>query len=63
MTKRNAPSQIKSLDDLSHVGEVVVDKRNAKRANAKKSRRDRHYVKQFIKNTLTSLPSTNEPEA
>ena len=31
---------------------IIIDKRNSKRANEKKSRRDRHYEKQFIKNTL-----------
>lgn len=40
---------------------IVHDKRNAKRANEKKTRRDRHYEKQFIKNTLkTHLENTNK---
>lgn len=52
MTRRNSPHSIKSLDELSHLDEVVLDKRLGKRANAKKSRRNRHYEKQFIRNTL-----------
>ena len=51
--KRNSPNDIGGLDDLSHLGEVVVDKRLGKRAVAKKNRRNRHYENQFIRNTLT----------
>lgn len=53
MPKRNSPNDIKDLDDLNRLNEIVNDKRNAKRANDKKTRRDRHYEKQFIKNTIT----------
>ena len=53
MPKRNSPKYIKDLDDLNRLNEIVNDKRNAKRANDKKTRRDRHYEKQFIKNTIT----------
>ena len=49
MPKRNAPNDIKSLDDLNNLERIVVDKRNAKRKDAKKNRRDRHYNKLFIK--------------
>lgn len=52
MPKRNSPSDIKDLDDLNRLKEIVNDKRNAKRANDKKTRRDRHYEKQFIRNTI-----------
>ena len=52
MPKRNSPSDIKDLDDLNRLNEIVNDKRNAKRANDKKTRRDRHYEKQFIRNTI-----------
>ena len=34
--KRNSPNDIGSLDDLSRLGEVVIDKRLGKRAAAKK---------------------------
>ena len=52
MAKRNSPNDIKEIDDLNRLGEIVVDKRNGKRADAKKSRRNRHYEKQFIKSAL-----------
>ena len=52
MPKRNSPNDIKEFDDLNRLDDIVNDKRNAKRANEKKTRRDRHYEKQFIKNTI-----------
>jgi hypothetical protein len=56
MTRRNSPNDIQDLDDLSRVGEFVVDKRLGQRASAKKNRRNRHYEKQFIRNTLAHQP-------
>lgn len=53
MPKRNSPNDIKNLDDLNRLKDIVFDKRNHKRATEKKTRRDRHYQKQFIKNSLT----------
>jgi hypothetical protein len=53
MPRRNSPNQIHDLEDLSQLDEMVFDKRKGQRSNAKKSRRDRHYEKQFIRNTLT----------
>ncbi len=53
MPRRNSPNQIHDLEDLSQLDEIVFDKRKGQRSNAKKSRRDRHYEKQFIRNTLT----------
>jgi len=35
------------------LAELVVDKRLGKRTSAKKNRRNRHYEKQFIRNSLT----------
>lgn len=55
MTKRNSPNDIKDLDDLTQIDEIVVDKRNAKRSGAKKGRRDRHYKNQLIKNSIKAL--------
>lgn len=55
MPKRNSPNDIKELDDLTRIDEIVVDKRNAKRSGAKKGRRDRHYKNQLIKNSLKNL--------
>ncbi len=56
MPRRNSPNQIQDLNDLSRLGEIVVDKRLGQRAAAKKNRRNRHYEKQFIRNTLAHLP-------
>ncbi len=56
MPRRNSPRDIQDLGDLSRLGEVVVDKRLGQRASAKKNRRNRHYEKQFIRNTLSHLP-------
>ena len=56
MPRRNSPNDIKEIDDLNRLDDLVFDKRNAKRATEKKTRRDRHYQKQFIKNTLTTTP-------
>lgn len=59
MTKRNSPKDVQSLDDLSRIDEIIVDKRLGKRANEKRNRRNRHYGKQFIKNTLNSVQSAH----
>jgi hypothetical protein len=53
MPIRNSPLAIKDLSDLNRLDELVVDKRLGKRASAKKNRRNRHYEKQFIRNSLT----------
>lgn len=57
MPRRNSSNQIQDLDDLSQLGDIVTDKRRGQRSLAKKSRRNRHYEKQFIRNTVmrTSL--------
>ena len=52
MPKRNSPNDFNEIDDLNNLNEIVNDKRIAKRATEKKTRRDRHYEKQFIKNTI-----------
>lgn len=53
MPRRNSPRIIENLDDLSYLDTIVVDKRSGQRASAKKNRRNRHYEKQFIRNSLT----------
>lgn len=53
MPLRNSPNVIENLDDLSHLDVMVVDKRLGQRSSAKKNRRNRHYEKQFIRNSLT----------
>ncbi len=62
MTRRNSPSSIKELDDLSSLSLIVIDKRLGQRSIAKKNRRNRHYEKQFIKNTLSQLTSESRRE-
>jgi len=57
MPRRNSPNDIRDLGDLSRLAELVVDKRQGQRAAAKKNRRNRHYEKQFIRNTLAHLPN------
>ena len=57
MPRRNSPHAIEALDDLSDLGDLVFDKRHDQRASAKKNRRNRHYEKQFIRNTLTRQPA------
>ncbi len=52
MTLRNSSQAIKDLGDLNHLDELVVDKRYGQRSSAKKNRRNRHYEKQFIRNSL-----------
>jgi hypothetical protein len=53
MSRRNSPNAIADLNDLSHLDDIVVDKRFGQRSSAKKNRRNRHYEKQFIRNSLT----------
>jgi DNA-binding protein H-NS len=52
MPLRNSPSQIRDLDELSQLSNIVSDKRRRQRSLAKKSRRNRHYEMQFIRNTV-----------
>ena len=54
MGKRTAPNAIQDINDLSQLGNIVVDKRKGKRSGAKKGRRNRHYEKQLIRNAITS---------
>lgn len=65
MPRRNSPNEIRSLSDLNRLSELVLDKRQGQRAAAKKHRRNRHYEKQFIRNTLAHPPLDDlvpEPE-
>ena len=52
MPRRNSLNQIQGLEDLSQLSDIVSDKRRGQRSIAKKSRRNRHYEKQFIRNTV-----------
>ncbi|WP_288108579.1 hypothetical protein [Limnobacter sp.] len=46
--------QVESLDQLTNLDELVVDKRIGKRAKAKQARRNRHYEKQFLRNAVVT---------
>ena len=63
MSRRNSPNAIADLGDLSRLSEFVFDKRQGQRASAKKHRRNRHYEKQFIRNTLAHLPQVGRAAA
>lgn len=52
MPKRTSINDVQKLDDLNDLDRIVVDKRNDKRADAKKNRRNRHYVKVLIKSQM-----------
>lgn len=52
MPKRTSINDVKEMEHLNDLDHIVKDKRNEKRANAKKKRRDRHYVKVLIKQQL-----------
>jgi hypothetical protein len=52
MPKRTSINDVKHLDELNDLDKIVLDKRNDKRVDAKKERRNRHYVKVLIKSQL-----------
>lgn len=52
MSKRTSINDIKDTEDLNLLHIIVKDKRNEKRANEKKERRNRHYVKLLMKYEL-----------
>lgn len=52
MPKRTSINDVKSIDHLNDLDHIVKDKRNDKRAGAKKERRNRHYIKLLIKQQL-----------
>lgn len=53
--KRTSLNDVQELADLNDLKLIVKDKRVAKRAVAKKERRNRHYVKVLIKSQLNNL--------
>jgi hypothetical protein len=57
-------NDIKDLEELNDLERIVKDKRNDKRAGAKKERRNRHYVKILIKHQLKhySINPTEDSE-
>lgn len=52
MPRRTSVNDIKDLEQLNDLDHIVKDKRNNKRAGAKKERRNRHYIKLLIKQQL-----------
>ncbi len=54
MPKRTSINDVQKLTDLNDLKLIVKDKRVDKRADAKKERRNRHYVKVLIKSQLRS---------
>lgn len=60
MPKRTSVNDVKALDDLNNLDRIVKDKRNDKRADAKRGRRDRHYVKVLIKHQLKNGDLDNQ---
>ena len=50
--KRTSINDIQEIEDLNNLERIVKDKRNDKRADAKKGRRNRHYVKVLIKHQI-----------
>lgn len=62
MPKRTSVNQVKEIEQLNDLDRIVKDKRNDKRADAKKGRRNRHYVKLLIKHQLRNSTSKDEAE-
>jgi hypothetical protein len=60
MPKRTSFNDVKVLEDLNNLDRIVKDKRNNKRADAKRGRRDRHYVKVLIKHQLKNGDLDNQ---
>lgn len=63
MSQRKSPNAIASMDDLSQLDKIVIDKRLGQRSSAKKNRRNRHYEKQFIRNSLAHRLLLDNPDA
>lgn len=55
MPRRTSINDVKEITDLNDLSRIVQDKRNHKRADAKKERRNRHYVKVLIKEQLKDI--------
>lgn len=56
MPRRSSPADLSQFDDLTALDAVIVDKRQAKRAHAKRSRRNRHYERQFLRHSVIRFP-------
>lgn len=60
MPKRNSPKDFQEFDDLNRLSEIVIDKRNDKRADAKKGRRNRHYERLFIRQAIKNFDHSSD---
>lgn len=60
MPKRTSINDVKEIEQLNDLEQIVKDKRNQKRKEAKKEQRNRHYVKVLIKYQLNHQ-GYNEP--
>jgi hypothetical protein len=52
MPRRTSINDVQEMDDLNNLDRIVKDKRNDKRADAKKNRRNWHYTKMLIKHQI-----------
>ena len=52
MPRRTSINDVQQIDDLNDLDRIVIDKRNDKRADSKKNRRNRHFIKVLIKSQL-----------
>jgi hypothetical protein len=59
MPKRTSINDVKNLEDLNDLDRLVKDKRLDKRKDAKRNRRNRHYVKVLIKYQMKSTDGKN----
>lgn len=62
MPKRTSINDIKGIEHLNELERIVKDKRNEKRADVKKERRNRHYVKLLINHQLRRNKEENSFE-
>ena len=60
MPRRTSINDIQEITDLNNLERIVQDKRNDKRADAKKNRRNRHYTKVLIKYQLKDSLTIDE---
>jgi hypothetical protein len=61
MTKRTSPNDIQGWDDAQDLDYIVVDKREAKRANgAKRRRRNRRYENRLLNSQLDNYSELDD---
>jgi len=60
MPRRTSVNDVKDIEQLNELDQIVKDKRNEKRSSAKKERRNRHYVKVLINHQLKHQTNAHE---